>query len=288
MAKLIIGCGYLGGRVAHLWQQTDVVHVVTRSAERAGRWRAHGWRPHLGDILQPESLAGLPTADAVLYAVGYDPSSGVAPADVYLRGLRSAVAALPRGTPCHLIYVSSTSVYGQQDGGWVDESSATDPLTTTGRLLVEAEQWLRSQADEQLRVSILRLAGIYGPGRVPRLAAVRQGQPIATPAEGWLNLIHVDDAARVIVALGEQPDRAGTYNVADDEPMRRRDYVELLARLLGVPPPPLVPPDAQAAPGHDGANRRINNRRLRETLGCTLAWPSCRVALPGLVAPERG
>jgi nucleoside-diphosphate-sugar epimerase len=288
MAKLIFGCGYLGGRVARLWQQADRVHVVTRSVARAASWRTSGWQPHVGDVVRPESLTGLPAAEAVLYAVGYDPASGVAPADVYLRGLQHAVAALPRGVPCHFLYVSSTSVYGQQDGGWVDESAATEPITPTGKLLVTAEDWLRRQADEHLRVTILRLAGIYGPGRVPRLAAVRQGQPIATMAEGWLNLIHVDDAARAIVALAARSDLAGTYNVADEEPIRRRDYVELLARLVGVPPPPLVPPDPQAVAGHDAANRRICNHRLRAALGFTFTWPSCRAALPGLVAPEGG
>jgi nucleoside-diphosphate-sugar epimerase len=304
MAKLIFGCGYLGRRVATLWQGSDTVVAVTRSAERAAAWQTLGWQPFVGDVLRPESLRGLPVADTVVYAVGHDPKSGVAAVDFYLPGLRNAVTAVQQALvnarrqtlfgnhfssaqDCvlsqHFIYISSTSVYGQSDGQWVDETTPPEPRTSTGQLLLEAESWLQTQSSDGFRVSIIRLGGLYGPDRVPYLAAVRRGEMLSVNPDSWLNLIHVEDAAHAVEALASRPDLSGLYNAVDDEPITRRQYLQLLATLARVTSLPFAPCLDILAGEHNRGNRRIRNTRLRKLLALTLTYPSCRNGLPPLV-----
>lgn len=306
MAKLIFGCGYLGRRVATLWQGSDTVVAVTRSAERAAAWQSLGWQAFVGDVLQPRSLRGLPVADTVVYAVGHDAKCGVTAADFYLPGLRHAVAAVQRAnstvrweqsfpthpstaqklaSSVHFIYISSTSVYGQSEGQWVDESVLPEPRNPTGQLLLEAERWLQEQSSEHFRVSIVRLGGLYGPDRVPYLAAILRGETLSVNPDNWLNLIHVEDAARAVAELAKRPDLSGLYNAVDDEPITRRDYVHLLATLTQVPPPQFVPNAACIPGGHTPGNRRIRNWRLRNLLPFDWTYPSCRNGLPPLVKP---
>ncbi|MBL8830463.1 MAG: NAD(P)H-binding protein, partial [Planctomycetaceae bacterium] len=121
--KLIVGCGYLGLRVAGRWlAQGDTVYAVTRSSARADEWRGLGIHPLIADVTDPASLRDLPVAETVLFAVGYDRSAGKAIGDVYVDGLRHVLDALPTATG-RVIYISSTGVYGECDGDWVDEST---------------------------------------------------------------------------------------------------------------------------------------------------------------------
>lgn len=303
MAKLIFGCGYLGRRVATLWQGSDTVVAVTRSLARAAAWQTLGWQAFVGDVLKPESLRGLPVANSVVYAVGYDAKSGLAATDFYLPALQNAVAAvrdsflayrrhistgrsdfqtLESFPQVHFIYISSTSVYGQNDGQWVDETAQAEPRTLTGQLLLTAECWLEAQSSNDFRVSIVRLGGLYGPDRIPYLAAVRRGEALTVNPDSWLNLIHVEDAARAVAALASRPDLNGLYNVVDDEPIARRDYVGLLAALAQVTPPQFAPHLAFHAGEHIRGNRRVRNWRLRHLLRFPLTYPTCRVGLPPL------
>src|SRR5262245_19710432 len=121
---LIIGCGYLGQRVARLWRgQGKSVAATTRKAQPPSAFSELGLQPIVGDGLKPESLSMLPRAKTVLYAVGLDRTSGTAMAAVYVDGLANVLDAMPK--PERFLYVSSTSVYGQADGRWVDENAAT-------------------------------------------------------------------------------------------------------------------------------------------------------------------
>src|SRR5262245_33646615 len=125
--RLIIGCGYLGQRVAALWQaQGQRVIATTRKAISSPR----GLEPVICDVLDPSSLRGVPAAETVLYAVGFDRSSGASMRDVYVDGLANVLAQLP--APKRFIAVSSSSVYGQSDGCWVDETAATEPAEESG------------------------------------------------------------------------------------------------------------------------------------------------------------
>src|SRR5207247_1991336 len=122
--------------------------------------------------------------------------------------LANVLAQLP--PPKRFIYVSSSSVYGQTNGGWVDETSPTEPNEESGRIVLEAENLLRAKLPNAI---FLRFAGIYGPGRLLRRQTIERGDPIVGDADKWLNLIHVDDGARVILAAEERAEPGRVYNV---------------------------------------------------------------------------
>ena len=152
----------------------------------------------------------------------------------------------------------------------MDEGAATEPAEESGRVVLEAERLLRSACPGAV---VLRFAGIYGPGRLPRAAAVRAGQPLASDPGGWLNLIHADDGAEAVLAAAARAAPGAVYNVCDDRPVRRGDFDARRAELLGAPPARFVPRAAGAAP-HELADRRVVNRRLRQELGVRLRYPS--------------
>lgn len=287
MAKLIFGCGYLGLRVARRWRQAgDVVHVVTRSADRAERLAAEGLQPLVADVTRRETLCGLPVVDTVLFAVGYDRSSGQAIEEVYVAGLRNVLDALPCGA-IRLIYISSTGVYGDFEGEWVDEDSPCQPSRPGGKASLAAEELLFGHPRSRESV-ILRLAGIYGPGRIPNRAALVAGEPIAVPTAGFLNLIHVDDAASVVLtAASAAIDLPRRYLVSDGRPVRRQEYYAELARLLGAPPPHFLQPGAEdSRAARATADKRICNTRMLAELRVSLAYPSYREGLAAIVAAE--
>lgn len=260
---LVIGCGYLGSRVAALWKaQGKVVAALTRSREE--HLRSRGIEPIRGDVL--DANLTLPQVETVLYAVGLDRSAGKSFREVYVEGLRNVLNRLPR--PERFIYVSSTSVYGQTGGEWVDEDSPTEPVEENGKIVLEAERLLRSILPDAI---VLRFAGIYGPDRVLRRAALERGEPLLGDAEKWLNLIHVEDGAKAVLAAEERAVSGGTFLVADGNPVRRREFYARAAELLNAPVAQFrpLPPEAPLPP-HERANRRVSNRKLREELEVTL------------------
>jgi nucleoside-diphosphate-sugar epimerase len=263
---LIVGCGYLGRIVARLWVR-DGRHVSALTRSRASDLRALGIEPIIGDVTDPASLR-LPGADTVLYAVGLDRSAGKSMREVYVGGLAHVLDALP--TPRRFVYVSSTSVYGQTAGEWVDEDAPTEPAEENGRIVLEAERLLRQRLPD---VVILRFAGIYGPGRLIKRTALERGEPLATDPDKVINLIHVEDGARAVVAAVERGRPGATYNVADDQPAFRREFYTVMAELLGAPTPRFEP-DARG-----GTHRRVSNQRLKDELGVELRYPDFRAGL---------
>jgi nucleoside-diphosphate-sugar epimerase len=272
---LILGCGYLGRRVAARWLAAGrPVAALTR--RNADALRSLGVEPVVGDVLDPATLRELPPASTVLYAVGMDRSQGRPMRDVFVGGLGHVLDTLPA---CErFVYVSSTGVYAQADGTWVDEASETSPLEESGRVVLEAEQLLRARRPDAI---VLRFAGMYGPGRLLRKQAVLAGEPLVGDAGKWLNLVHVDDGADAVLAAEAHGTPGETYNVADDEPVTRRDFYTLLAELLGDPPARFEPGPAPARPE---ANRRVSNRKARERLNWAPRFPSYRAGLPAAVA----
>lgn len=281
--KLVVGCGYLGLRAARRWQsEGHEVHAVTRSAARADEWRAWGLRPIVADVTDPASLRDLPLAETVLFAVGYDRAAGKPIHDVYVAGFQNVLDALPDAIQ-RVIYISSTGVYGECDGDWVDESTECRPLREGGRACLAAEQLLAAHQLGNRRV-ILRLAGIYGPGRIPRVAALKAGEPIDAPSEGFLNLIHVDDAVEVVMTAERLAQLPSLYVVADGSPALRRDYYGELARLVGAPPPQFVAPSVNSPAAQRAASdKRIRNTRMQEELRVSLKYPSYREGLAAIV-----
>jgi nucleoside-diphosphate-sugar epimerase len=269
MSRLIIGCGYLGRRVASLWQSAGHrVFATTRRREHAETLRADGLEPVVCDVLDAESLKSLPAVDTVAYVIGFDRGSGATMRSVYVDGLANVLKRLP--TPRRFIHVSSSSVYGQTDGGWVDEESPTEPEEESGKIVLDAERLLREMLPSAI---VLRFAGIYGAGRLLRRATIEKGEAIVGDADRWLNLIHVDDGASAMLAAESHAAPGRTYNICDDQPVRRRDFYIELARVLGAPPPCFVTPAPdQPAPPHEKANRRIRNGRMKEELHVELRY----------------
>jgi len=186
-------------------------------------------------------------------------------------------------------YLSTTGVYGNTGGAWVDESAVPAPSGARGRRRVEAERgWRALGAAHGLAVHVFRLAGIYGPGR-NALATVRLGEAkrIAKPGQVF-SRIHVADIAQVLAASIARPRAGAIYNVCDDEPAPAADVIGHACDLLGVAPPPLTPlEDADLSPmaqSFYADNRRVSNARIKAELGVVLRYPNYRAGLAALLA----
>ncbi|MCG8505967.1 MAG: SDR family oxidoreductase [Sphingomonadales bacterium] len=186
-------------------------------------------------------------------------------------------------------YLSATSVYGNHDGGWVDEDTPARPSGPRGRRRAEAEQgWLQLAHDSGIPVHVFRLAGIYGPDNNP-LRALKAGtaKRIVKPGQRF-SRIHVDDIAAVLEASINRPNPGRIYNVADDEAAPPQDVVAHAAELLGIDPPPEIPFDSaqlsDMARSFYRDNKRVSNARIKEELGVALAYPTYREGLRALAA----
>ena len=273
--KLVIGCGYLGRRVAARWRRPAIASSPPRArADTPTSFNDPGWNPSFATYWTSVACAALPDAADVAYCVGLDRTAGVDMRTVYVDGLANVLTALagrrnPTAGVGRFVYVSSTGVYAQSDGEEVDETAATAPAAESGRVVLDAERLLHRRRPDAI---ILRFAGIYGPGRLIREKTVRAGEPLSGDPDQWLNLIHVEDGAAAVVAALERGRPGGVYNVCDDRPVRRRDFYTRMAEVLGAPPPRFAP-SAEGADA-DRVNRRIVNRRMREELAVALRYPS--------------
>lgn len=281
MRRLIIGCGYLGRRVAQRWLDAgDSVLALTRSPDNAQALRELDIEPLIGDVTQADSLSKLPDCDTVLHAVGFDRSAAPSKRQVYVDGLRNVLDQVANRCG-RFLHISSTSVYGQEDGELVNEDSPCEPQHEGGMICLEAERLAREYAssDGNHAATILRLSGIYGPQRLlARMEAIREKQPLPGNPEAWLNLIHVDDAAAAVVAAADSSaEQRDLFLVSDDRPIRRRTYYETLARLLSVDQ---VHFDADAPARHTrGLGKRCCNKRLRNELAVSLQFPTIETGL---------
>jgi nucleoside-diphosphate-sugar epimerase len=288
MDKLIVGCGYLGRRVARLWlAQGHRVFGTTRSERRAAELRQIGVEPVLCDIFDETSLKRLPVAQTILYCVGFDRAASHTARELHVSGLCNFIGHywVLHGDPADtLIYVSSTSVYAQCQGEEVDESFATEPQEESGQAILEGERFCKGSWIAR-KWPVLRFAGIYGPGRVMRQQAVAAGETLVGDPSKWLNLIHVDDGAAAILAAETRGQCAGIYNISDGHPVRRRDFYTCMAQLLGAPEPRFSSvPSGELPPPHERSNRRIVNRRMCQELGLALRYPTYEEGLRAILA----
>lgn len=268
---LIFGCGYLGRRVAARWLSAGHrVAAVTRSAETATELRRTDVEPILWDIGSPGSAPSLPPTDVVLWSVGFDRASACSRRDVWIDGLQRVLDRVTNvPAPPRLVYISSTSVYGDHSGESVDELSDCQPQTENGACCLEAEQLVRKSGEACCqRTVILRMAGLYGPNRLlRRLDELRRAAPIAADPDAWLNLVHVDDAAAIVTHVARIPEPPQVLNVVSLVPVTRRTYYSTLAKLTNSPPPVFnesgthINPVANLRRGASG-NRRVVSRYL--------------------------
>jgi nucleoside-diphosphate-sugar epimerase len=264
--------------------------VVTRSEVRADEFNRQGYQSMVADVTRPETLQRVPAADVVLFAVGYDRSAGKPIHDTYADGMRNVLAALPPGTG-RSIYISTTGVYGQAHGQWVDEDTPPDPQREGGIASFAAESILAGHSLGR-RSMILRLAGLYGPGRLPYIEDLRAGKPIAAPSAGYLNLIHVDDAAAAIVAAGRIApfdDGPRVYCVSDGHPVERGEFYREVARQIGSPPPTFVDPVPNTPRAlRASADRRVRNDRMLRAFDFQLAYPDYRAGIAAILEAPAG
>ena len=228
---LIVGGGYSGVRIASLHAGDDV-WSSHRPGAAAGTDRGTA-RLEL-DLDDDATSQALPEVDRVYYTVP-PASDDATDADHRMARFLSLLGGAPE-----LVYFSTTGVYGDCQGEWVDETAEPRPGNDRSCRRLAAEQMARAWSERVgAKLTVLRVAGIYGPGRLP-LEKVRQGSPVLDPAEaGWSNRIHVDDLAAAAVACAGHG-AGGIYNVADGRPSTTAEYYDALAELLALPRPQRV------------------------------------------------
>jgi nucleoside-diphosphate-sugar epimerase len=277
--RLVIGCGFLGLPLALRWQnQGDSVFATTRNEQRSLEFSDIGLHPLILDTTDPVSLEQLQqqSFDTVVVAVGMDRSRYDSVHHVYVGGLENVLKNLSEDIG-QLIYVSSTGVYGDFGGEWVDESSPTDPQRDGGKACLEAEQLLQSSRFSD-RATVLRMSGLYGNERVPTKSAVESKQWNKLSATGYLNLIHVDDAVSAVCIAADQNLVDETFLVSDSNPTLRREYYQFLADKFELGPIPWanVAPDPNS---RGSSSKRISNRKFLEQTGLELKHPDFRSGL---------
>lgn len=277
---LIAGCGYVGSALAHeLAGEGRTVWGLRRSPEGL----PEGVLPVAADLSRPHTLDGLPRAvDAVVYCASADTSSEEAYRTAYVEGPRNLLDALGRrgAAPRRLLFVSSTAVYGQEGGSWVDEDSPTRPTDFRGRVLLEAEALVGAWEATGI---VVRFGGIYGPGRTRLVERVRSGEARCARGEPrYSNRIHRDDCAGVLRHLLDRPDPRGLYLGVDREPAERCEVLRWLARRLGVPDPPVVEGERE---GRRRSNKRCSSDRLVAE-GYRFRHPTYREGYGDLLAEE--
>lgn len=276
MRILLAGVGFVGEKLAELLLDAGHEPIAVRRSDP-------GPRPYklcLGDLANPETLAQIEgPLDALVYLASPDRGDDPSYQRAYIQGLSTTLSALTRrGDPLgRTLLTTSTAVYGEADGGWVDETTPTEPSSFRGRRLLEAENILLSGP---FSAAALRLGGIYGPGRTGILRRVREQQTPLPTAARYSNRIHRDDAARAIVHLLLRNNIASHYNVVDSEPADLRDVIRFAADILECPLPAATNERGSPSRGH----KRVSAKRLQDS-GFHWNYPSYREGYRALL-PE--
>ena len=280
MEMLVFGHGYSAGFLTpHLRERGWTVTGTTRGD--AARVAGAGAAPLLWPGQEDAVRATIARADAILVSAAPGPDG-----DPVLAAFEEDLA---RAAPRWLGYLSTTGVYGDRQGGWVDEDSALDGSGPRGQARIRAEAAWRALAGRAgLPLHIFRLAGIYGPGRGP-FEKVRGGTARLILKPGQIfSRIHAEDIAQVLLASMDRPAPGTAYNVCDDDPAPPQEVLAHAAELLGLPPPPAIPFDqAEMTPmarSFYQDSKRVSNRRIKEELGVRLRYPDYRSGLAALLA----
>ena len=277
----ILGCGYVGLELGRQLRSDHEVVGVRRSESGVRAIEDAGFEGVQADVTDDESLSAVPDADWVVFAASSGGRGADAAREVYVEGLKTAVDHFwtRDDAPERLVYTSSTGVYGDHDGAWVDETTPLDPQTEKTEVLAEAERVAREQpADYGGHGTVARFAGLYGPDRY-RLERYLEGPVTA----GYLNMVHRDDAAGSVRYLLEEDRREEVVLVVDDEPVEKWGFADWLADACGVEFPPkqtteerLSDPDlSETAKRRIRTSKRCSNDKLRE-LGYEFAYPTFR------------
>jgi nucleoside-diphosphate-sugar epimerase len=282
-----IGLGYSAAHYVSISKQFDRVVGTTRGLRDCKQSHGHvEMMTFDGITAAPGLIAHIEGSDALLISTPPGETG-----DPVLAKLGDAIA---RGRARCVVYLSTIGVYGDSGGAWVGEESVPRPGSPRSVARLSAEEaWRRLGAQQGKSVAVLRLAGIYGPGR-NALVTLANGtaRRIVKPGQVF-NRVHVSDIAQAIEACFAQ-DAAGVFNLADDEPAPPQDVIAFAAELMGKAPPPEIPFDAARAgmsamaQSFYAENRRVRNDKLKQTLGVRLAYPTYRDGLRALFAAGEG
>ena len=281
MRVLIVGCGYVGLPLgAELAKQGHEVFGLRRTTTAAAELKAVGLQPLIADITKPEELARLPRLyDWVVNTVSSTGGGVDEYRAVYLNGTRNLIEWLSAARAQKFLYTSSTSVYGQTDGSQVKETSPIEPASETSQILVETEKLLLTAvAERKFPTIILRVAGIYGPGRGHLfLQYLKNEAKIAGKGERLINMIHRDDLVGIIGTALKSGRPGEIYNAVDDEPVAQIHFFRWLSETLGKWMPPFAPEEQETAAGKRGlTNKKVSNRKLKMELGYQFKYPTFR------------
>jgi nucleoside-diphosphate-sugar epimerase len=280
MRVLIAGCGYVGLPLgAELTRQGHEVFGLRRSTETHADLETAGIQPLAADITKLEDLTRLPAPfDWVVNTVSSSRGDADVYRQVYVNGMRNLITWLKPAPPRKFLYTSSTSVYGQTDGAAVKETNLTEPASETGKILVEAENLLMNAArDFGFPALILRVAGIYGPGRGHLFQQYLSNQAkIAGQGEGIINMVHLDDLVGIIIAALKSGRVGEVYNAVDDEPVAQIHFFRWLSETLGKWMPPFATPEESMPRKRGLTNKKVQNRKLKMELGYQFKYPTFR------------
>lgn len=281
MRILIAGCGYVGSELARqLIAGGHTVHGLRRDPARL----PDGVLPVPADLSDPGTLTQLPgDLDCLVYTASANGYSEDAYRAAYYTGVRNLLRALAgQRSLKRIFFTSSTGVYTQDDGAWLDEDSPAPATRPTARALLDGEALLR---DSAFPTTVVRFSGIYGPGRTRLIDSVADGAArLDFGDDRFLNHIHRDDCAGCLAHLMTLPDPAALYLATDSEPRPRNDLLRWIAAQLGLPaPPPREAPEEDSRPSERGGNRRYRNRRLLEC-GYAFRYPTFREGYGELIA----
>jgi len=287
----IVGCGYVGHRLARqLCTDGHTVVALTRTPANVSRLQAAGIRPAEGNLDNVATLANLSVAGTLLFYFAPPPPRGVV--DTRMAAFCQAVRApnLPR----RIVLISTTGVYGDCHGEWIDETRPVAPQADRARRRVDAEERLRQwSATTGVPIVILRVAGIYGPGKLP-LARLKAGEPVLREAESpFSNRVHVDDLVTVCRAAMERGWPGAVYNVTDGRPTTMTDYFNHVADAFHLPRPPQVGRKEAPQQMSEGMmsylaeSKRVGNRLLHTELAVLLRYPDLASGLASCVREEQ-
>lgn len=283
----IVGCGDIGLRVAiRLRQRGDRVTALVRSQKRADQLRESG----ACEIVSLHDLDQYPPSipDQRIFWFAPPPAQGAS--DPRLRNWMRTLDQQAR----RIVYISTSGVYGNCGQDWIDETTPINPVSQRAHRRADAEDALRELSPADTEYVVLRVPGIYGPGRLP-VARLRKALPVVDDQDlsappRWSNRIHADDLADIAVAAMDRGQNRGIYNAADGNPSTMCDYFSRCATLLGLPAPPRISLDqarqslSPAMLSFLNESRRISNQRVLNELKVTLRYPSLDQGLPACIS----
>lgn len=277
---LVVGCGYVGSLLSNeLVRLGHQVFGLRRTAAPDRAACGTGVTPLQADITRPETLASLPRDfDWVVNCAATGGGTVEEYRQLYVNGNAHLIEWLRAAPPARFVYTSSTSVYGQDDGSLVTEADPVAPAAETAQVLVETEKRLFAAREKfDFPAVVLRLAGIYGPGRGYWLKQFLRGEArLDGDGARFLNLIHLQDVVGAIIAALPDAPAGSVYNVVDDEPVSQRELFAWLAAKLHQPLPPAAAADAAGPRKRGATNKRVSNLRLKAQLGFQCQYPTFR------------